>query len=87
MKGERMASMKLLDYFAAHALEGITRHLGPAEDAAAAAYQYALAMMRQRREVSGSLKRPDDEIDAQLDADTDRKWTEWLSTPESMRTQ
>mgnify|MGYP003136647048 CR=1 FL=1 len=69
----------LVDYFAAHALEGITRHLGPAEDAAAAAYQYALAMMQERRKVSGSLKRPDDEIDAQLDHDTDHKEAEWLA--------
>ena len=74
--------IKLLDYFAAHALEGMTRHVGPAEDAAAAAYQYALAMMMARREIS--VKRSDDEIDAQLDADTDRKWAEWLAT-ESMR--
>ena len=74
----------LVDYFAAHALEGITRHLGPAEDAAAAAYQYALAMMRERRKIS--VKRPDDEIDAQLDADTDKKEDEWLAS-ESMRNQ
>ena len=83
MKGERMASMKLLDYFAAHALEGITRHLGPADDAAAPAYQYALAMMQERRKVSGNLRRSfEEEIDAyclKLDADTDKREAEWLA--------
>lgn len=73
----------LVDYFAAHALEGITRHLGPAEDAAAAAYQYALAMMQERRKVSGNLRRSfEEEIDAyclQLDADTDKREAEWLA--------
>ena len=78
--------IKLLDYFAAQALEGITSHAEgfncPAEDAAAVAYKYAVAMMRERIKIS--VKRPDDEIDAQLDADTDKKEDEWLAT-ESMR--
>ena len=86
--------IKLLDYFAAQALGGITSQLIPPpsgflDDAAAVAYQYALAMMRERREVllammrerrENSVKRSDDEIDAQLDADTDKKEDEWLAS-------
>ena len=71
--------IKLLDYFAAHALGGITSHpYSFQDDAAAVAYQYAVAMMRERRRISGS--RSDAEIDAQLDADTDKKEAEWLAT-------
>jgi|2_EtaG_2_1085320.scaffolds.fasta_scaffold00089_13 hypothetical protein len=47
--------IKLIDYFAARALEGITSHPEgfncPAEDAAAVAYKYAVAMMQEREEV------------------------------------
>ena len=78
-------NIKLIDYFAAHALEGIISqtpylltHIP--DEAADVAYQYAVAMMRERRKVSGSLRRPDDEIDAQLDHDTDHKEAEWLAT-------
>jgi hypothetical protein len=35
-------------------------------------------MMMARREIS--VKRSDDEIDAQLDADTDKKEDEWLAS-------
>ena len=73
-----MTTLDLVDYFAAHALEGITRHLGT-EDAAAAAYQYALAMMQERRKVSGNLRRSFEEEILQLDADTDKKEAEWLA--------
>jgi|TARA_R100000049_G_C1914622_1_gene61197 hypothetical protein len=83
-------NIKLIDYFAAHALEGIISQtpshifeLGRTpepDEAADVAYQYAVAMMRERRKVSGSLRRPDDEIDAQLDHDTDHKEAEWLAT-------
>jgi len=72
-------NIKLIDYFAAHALEGIISqtpylltHIP--DEAADVAYQYAVAMSERRKKLFSKMYFDD------IDLDTDKKESEWLAT-------